>query len=195
MLASTGERDEADSLRGLGLHALEQNQASEALENLSRAVALDPSNGFGLGLLGVAAARAGNDQHMTIAIEQACRWGEEQIGNVLRVCTWFADTRRLGDRFSVRDSVNWCAVEHFAAALLERFAIDERTTFLFARTAYHHQLLKLARTTLSRYVARYGRHPEILGMLIDTQLSLCDLEGYQDFVANLFRGIQDDLAA
>src|SRR5881409_1478982 len=113
MLASTGQAEEADSLRGLGLQALEQNQVGEALENLSRAVALDPSNGFGLGLLGVAAARAGNDRHMTVAIEQACRWGAKQIGNVLRVCTWFADTRRLGDRFSVRDSANWRAVEHF----------------------------------------------------------------------------------
>ena len=163
------------------------------MAGLTRAVDLDSRHGIALGLLGIAAARAGDEALLNDTVDKVCH-APDKLHDVLRVGSWFGDVYRLGERFAVKESANWAAFNRFATGILENVARDERATFDFAYTAYHLRLLGLARSALSIYVARRPDDPEALAMLIDTQLSLCDLKSYDDFVGELRRRIERDVA-
>jgi predicted O-linked N-acetylglucosamine transferase (SPINDLY family) len=191
--ASASSAVGADLLTGAGQRALERGDIADALEYLVGAVRFDQKHGVALGLLGVAATRAGNSQIVVETARRVSCLPHDELRNVLRVGTWFSDTHRLGEQFSVRESENWRAFCQFAHNLLDVMTADSAAMFSFAKIAYHLRLLSLSKLVLSRYLVDHPDDPEALGMLIDAQLSLCDLSNYNSFVKGIRDRVHRDL--
>jgi predicted O-linked N-acetylglucosamine transferase (SPINDLY family) len=186
---------EAEVSRAKGWQALESDRLEDAAAHLSRANELNPEDGVVLGLLAVSAARLNDDLTFASAVARTSAAPKEQISEALRVGGWFADTTRLGERYAIEESANWRAFGRFGRELFRQFATDEPKTFFFAHTVYHFRFLELSKAALQSYVDLFGRNADIFGMLVDTQLCLCELDTYDAFVDDVRRGVDDDLAA
>ena len=180
-----------DYYKNAGFRELEINNLISAYDHLFKANRMNGEDGVVSCLLGVAAVRIGDGN----AIEHALgsMKSVQALNDALRVGGWFLDSSRLGPNYELSASQNWQAFEIFAIALFEKYADNELQMFTIVKHIYHLRYLKLSKFFLNVYIEKYGKNPEILRMLVDNQLALCELDSHDEFVRFLFNSVVDDI--
>ena len=177
--------------KNAGFRELESNNLNSAYYYLFNAIKLNTEDGVISCLLGVTAVRIGDANAIDHAL--CSMMSRQSVLDALRVGSWFLDSSRLGSNYELSESANWSSFEVLALAIFEKYADSEHEMFILVKHIYHLRFLRLSKVFLNTYINKYGKYPEVLRMLIDNQLALCELESHDQFVQGLRNSVLDDI--
>lgn len=166
--------------RGKGHRNLDYGEFAEATGNLIRARDLAPEDPWTLGLLAIAAGHAGDRTLMRDTARRILALDETAGAEAVRVGCWMLPTHPINPLRRAYREANYRSFLVFTDFLVEEAAGDPDRLSTLCRIFYGHQLLNAAENALLRAVAARSGDPDLLAMLNDVWLSLCDFDRHAE---------------